>query len=122
VLAEKLTTAVTLAEANTRDRDWADLWRLTGVHDLSGVAMREALERTAAHRGIALRPLSQVLTTLPMRRQPSYASWRGKQGADSVAYPEAFTQVVAEVTAFADPLLTDGVPPQRWQAADRRWN
>jgi Nucleotidyl transferase AbiEii toxin, Type IV TA system len=87
VLAEKLTAALTLAEANTRDRDWADLWRLTGIHDLVGETVHQALARTAAHRKVRLQPLSQVLTTLLIRRQASYAAWQGKQGSEAVASP-----------------------------------
>jgi hypothetical protein len=36
VLAEKIAAALDLGGLNTRDRDWADVWRLTGAHDLDG--------------------------------------------------------------------------------------
>ncbi|MGH3788903.1 MAG: nucleotidyl transferase AbiEii/AbiGii toxin family protein [Pseudonocardiaceae bacterium] len=65
VVAEKLATMMALGEVNTRDRDWADLWRLTDPHDMSGEALRAALVRTAAYRGSSLRPLSEVMVRLP---------------------------------------------------------
>lgn len=34
VLAEKIVTAIARGETNTRERDWADIWRLSGAHDL----------------------------------------------------------------------------------------
>ena len=43
VLAEKLTTAITLGPANTRVRDYADIHTLTGTHDLDLSQLREAL-------------------------------------------------------------------------------
>lgn len=42
VPAEKLTTAISLGDANTRERDWADLWRLTGRHEMNGSSVCHA--------------------------------------------------------------------------------
>lgn len=80
-MAEKLATMMALGDVNTRDRDWADLWRLTGPHDMSGQALRAALVRTAAYRGSSLRPLSEVVVRLPQLRQASYMAWWRSQTA-----------------------------------------
>lgn len=64
VIAEKLTTAVLLGDASTRDRDYADLYRLITRHDLSGSSIAAALRNTAAYRKVRLRPLTEVLDTL----------------------------------------------------------
>lgn len=61
VVAEKLSTMIALGDLNTRDRDWADLWRLTCAHDMGGRALRSALERTSTYREVTLRPLSRVV-------------------------------------------------------------
>ena len=121
VIAEKLTTAIDLGEANTRDRDYADLYRLICQNDLDAAALRHAVERTADHRGLRLRPLSTVMGTLPTSRQASYTRWRGKQDADHAAYPASFAEICATVIAFADPLLT-GSSGVHWSAADRQWH
>lgn len=44
VLAEKISTAVSLGEANTRVRDYVDLYTLTGRHQLSYATVRAALD------------------------------------------------------------------------------
>lgn len=121
VLAEKLTTAISLGDANTRERDWADLWRLTGQHELNGAAVYRALQRTAAHRGVHLRPLSTAIASLPTRRAGSFRAWRTRQGIDGAEYPEAFADLVADVLAFADQLVTAGIDQRRWNPADRSW-
>lgn len=121
VVAEKLTTMMALGDVNTRDRDWADLWRLTRTHDMSGHALRAALVRTAAHRGRSLRQLSQVVVRLPQLRQDSYTAWRRSQTAAALAYPEDFADVVRHVITFADPLISDQVGDQHWYAAGRTW-
>jgi predicted nucleotidyltransferase component of viral defense system len=121
VVAEKLATMMALGDLNTRDRDWADLWRLTGAHDMTGHTLRAALVRTVAYRGGLLRQLSQVVVRLPQLRQDSYTAWRRGQTAAALTYPEHFADVVRHVIMFADPLISDHVEDQHWYAADRTW-
>lgn len=120
VIAEKLTTAIDLAEINTRDRDYADLYRLICQNDIDAIMIRTAIERTARHRGLRLRPLSTVIGALPTGRQASYTRWLSKQEADRHAYPASFADVCATVVAFADPLIT-GAAITHWSAAHRQW-
>jgi predicted nucleotidyltransferase component of viral defense system len=122
IVAEKLTTMMALGDLNTRDRDWADLWRLTGVHDMSGDILRSALVRTAAYRGSPLRQLSEVVVRLPHLRQDSYTAWRRRQTATALAYPEDFANLVQHVITFADPLISDQVGNRYWYAARRTWS
>jgi hypothetical protein len=49
VLAEKLTTAISLGATSTRVRDYHDVWALTGIHDLRAADVAAALKATAAH-------------------------------------------------------------------------
>jgi Nucleotidyl transferase AbiEii toxin, Type IV TA system len=60
VLADHLATAIMLGAANTRVRDHADIYTLTGRHDLTH-AVRAALDATARFRGVELVPLSSVI-------------------------------------------------------------
>ena len=120
VLAEKLTTMVSLGDLNTRERDWADVWRLTGSHDLAGGTVHAALINTATYRGISLQPLSQVIDTLRMRRQRPYAAWLARQAATS-SYPADFGALVDAVISFADPPLDGRSAGLTWIAHRRRW-
>ncbi|WP_370072071.1 nucleotidyl transferase AbiEii/AbiGii toxin family protein [Streptacidiphilus sp. MAP5-3] len=124
VIAEKLTTALSLGAFNTRDRDYADLYRLFTLHEFDSKGVASALDATAAHRGIRLQRLSPLL--LPdysERRQSSYAAWRRRQGPVATVYPERFGTVVEVVTAFADPLLdgSGSVPGRTWSPETRAW-
>ncbi|GIH73230.1 hypothetical protein Mth01_54830 [Sphaerimonospora thailandensis] len=60
VIAEKLSTAVALGDLNTRDRDYADLFRLVSLHDLDGGELTAALNATAAHRGNTSRSIPHI--------------------------------------------------------------
>lgn len=52
VLAEKISTAIALGPANTRVRDYADIYTLIGIRSVTQAAARGALLATAAHRRI----------------------------------------------------------------------
>ena len=121
VLAEKLTTMLALGDLNTRDRDWADVWRLTGKHDVLGRELLAAAKATASHRRVHLQPLSAVVTRLPQLRQAPYAAWRRTHSNEPDDYPAVFLDVVNEVIVFADPVLSQTINGQTWRAASRIW-
>jgi hypothetical protein len=115
VMAEKLCTAISLGDFNTRDRDFADLYRILLGNELSGTEVAGALVATGTYRGVPLRPLGSVVIDLPWRRQASYGAWRLRQGKEMRYYPESFADVIALVLAFADPLIAGECAERRWQ-------
>lgn len=121
VLAEKLATAITLGPANTRIRDFADVYTLTGRHDLTYAVMREALLATAAFRTTTLTPLSLALDNLIELRAGAYLAYRASLGPDGHHLPTDFAPVVTAVAGFADPLIDTARDHTRWQAKHRRW-
>jgi hypothetical protein len=121
VIAEKLSTAIALGDLNTRDRDYADLHQLITRHKLDGDELTTALVNTANHRGIQLRPLSEVISDLPRRRQAPYSAWRRRQGTSAENHPEDFAEVVATVTAFADPLAAGTAQSLAWSPEATAW-
>ena len=76
VLAEKITTAIDLADANTRVRDFVDIYTVTGSHTIPHAPMHAALLATAEYRGVEPRwrcpprlgiwPTSVAATTAPI--------------------------------------------------------
>lgn len=127
VLAEKLCTAVDLGPGNSRVRDYADLWTLTGTRDLDATDLAAALAATAGHRGLTLRTLSAAIRTktspaYPAIRAATYTAYLRRLGPDADHLPTDFTAVVDDVVAFADPLLAGTLPMRaRWHAAVRTW-
>lgn len=117
VIAEKAITMLSLGDANTRDRDYADVYLLSRVHTIEAQPLRSALHAVAEHRGVELGPLEPVLETLRESRQKSWAAFRARVGLDVL--PERFADVVDAVVAFIDGLTADGV--MRWSPTDERW-
>lgn len=61
VLAEKITTAVQRGTANTRWRDFADIYLLTRHHSVGGADLHRCLREVATYRQATLEPLGTVL-------------------------------------------------------------
>jgi hypothetical protein len=121
VIAEKLSTAIALGDLNTRDRDYADLHQLITRHQLDGDELTSALTKTADHRGIRLRALSEAVSDLPGRRQAAYSAWRRRQGQAAKSHPEDFAEIISAVIAFADPLANGTVQGKTWLPETTRW-
>jgi hypothetical protein len=121
VLAEKISTAVSLGEANTRVRDYVDLYTLTGRHGLSYEAVRPALDATADHRDVQLVPLSDVVGEFSSVRQSAYNAFRRRLGPDGDHLPAELQEIVLAVEAFIDPLVTGDVGQGGWVPSARRW-
>ena len=81
VLAEKIATAIALGPANTRVRDYADIYTLTGSHAIAHRTARRALLATTAHRGTPIQPLSQAIGNFGDLRRQTFDAYRSSLGA-----------------------------------------
>lgn len=120
VYAEKIVTAVERGPANTRWRDFADVYLLSRAHGQDGSELVTAITRVARHRQVALGPLTTSLAGFPRLAQSRWSAWRRRQLLDGLL-PEDFAEVLDAVTVFADPCLRADVDPGVWDATVRRW-
>jgi hypothetical protein len=121
VHAEKVLTAVQRGAANTRWRDFADVYALARRHDMEGNELVAAVTRVAEHRQVRLVPLSEVLLDGYARlAQHRWVAWRRKHRLDD-RLPERFEDVLQLVTTFADPVLTGAVIGRFWSATALTW-
>lgn len=120
VLAEKIVTMVDRGDATTRDRDFADVYVLTGRHEVDAEQLAAAIRATGAHRGSDLRPLRSVLVDLATARQPDWTRFLARSGLDDSA-PTSFAEAIRAIADFADPILAGEVTTGRWDPALRGW-
>ncbi|MDO5618126.1 nucleotidyl transferase AbiEii/AbiGii toxin family protein [Kocuria sp.] len=121
VLAEKLTTAIELGRANTRVRDFADLYLLTGTQVLKCGPLRDALAATAEFRATALIPLERAADGLGELRDSTYAAYRKGLGEVGGSLPSQFADTVAAVAGFVDPVLSGLEAEALWNPVERAW-
>ena len=120
VLAEKLVTAIDRGTANTRWRDFADIYLLSRHHSVDGADLAEATLRVADYRGVELAPLAEVLDGLGGLAQSRWVAWRAKQDLTD-RLPEAFADVVSAVIAFGDPVATGAAAGASWKPERTTW-
>jgi len=119
VHAEKIVTAVQRGVTNTRWRDFADVFTLSGLHDVDGSDLTRALSQVAEFRQIQVHPLGELLAGYPSSAQERWSAWRRKQQLD---IPAQFAIVADRVMAFADPVLSREADGKLWSSAARAWN
>jgi hypothetical protein len=119
VLAEKVVTAVERGSANTRWRDFVDIYALTRRHTISAVTLRQSLVRVADHRQIALASLQRAFTGYAEIAQSRWSAWLTKNRLATV--PADFAAVLAWVQAFADPVITQEAPSMTWDPIAGDW-
>jgi len=119
--AEKIVTALQRGTANTRWRDFADLYVLTSTHDHDAATLRGAIEAVATYRHASLQPLAAPLKGYAELAQDRWDAWRRKHQLDD-RLPESFAELLDGVTAFADPVLEDPTFEATWHARERTWH
>ncbi|MDQ3638670.1 MAG: nucleotidyl transferase AbiEii/AbiGii toxin family protein [Actinomycetota bacterium] len=119
VIAEKVETMISRGDANTRERDYADVLALSKIHPVEARRLRQALEQTAAHRGTQLMPLAQALDTLPTARQRDWRAFLDRSRLTTM--PESFEEAVSEVADFVDPVLRNDPDLVRWDPSAKEW-
>ncbi len=121
VHAEKIVAAVQRGIANTRWRDFADIYLLSRSHEIDGTRQRRSMVTVAAHRSVTLESLDGALAGYAEFAQGRWANWVRKQRLDD-RLPMDFADVLSEIRHFADPILSDDVDGRTWDPAERTWN
>ncbi|MGL5866972.1 MAG: nucleotidyl transferase AbiEii/AbiGii toxin family protein [Dermatophilaceae bacterium] len=119
VLAEKVVTAIDRGIANTRWRDFADVYALTCLHPVDAAEFRASAETVAEYRTVALMPLLPALATMGARAQQKWRVWRTRSHREH-ELPDAFADVLGAVAGFADPVLS-ATAVGRWNPSERSW-
>lgn len=95
VLAEKIVTAIDRGVANTRWRDFADVYTLTRLHSGDAGGLRTSIETVAEYRKVTLAPLLPTLTPMNERAQQNDGRSR-----DTLVASEIFIGDVRPVLQF----------------------
>jgi predicted nucleotidyltransferase component of viral defense system len=105
VVAEKFEAMVTLGMANSRLKDFYDLWLIAQTFKFGRSTLSDAVQRTFERRGTALP------ADIPVGLTDEFAAaravqWRAFLTRERMAAaPDGFTTVIADLQAFLMPLL-----------------
>ena len=119
VHAEKIVTAIQRGTANTRWRDFGDIWSLSRHHAVTADDLGQAIAEVARHRNASIRMLGEVLEGYAELGQARWLGWRHRSNSDHL--PEQFGSVLVAVIDFADPVLTGRVAGTAWNVDNSAW-
>lgn len=126
VVAEKFEAAIDLAEANSRMKDFRDLYVLATTTPFDGAVLTEAVRRTFERRGTSLDAGSAVMTdgfAQDADRQSFWAGYLRKERIDTV--PDSLESVMPVILDFIGPpfrAARDGSSfGLHWDPARREW-
>ena len=103
VLAEKIVTAIQRGTANTRWRDFGDIYELSRRHPILLDELKASVNAVAQYRVVELTTLRESLSGFAEIGQRKYEIWRRKQ--DRLELPETFGDLLGAVYIFSDPVI-----------------
>jgi hypothetical protein len=122
VLAEKIITALERGSANTRWRDFGDIFVITGQRTLGAREIRQALQTVADHRHVKLANLDDALDGYAEIGQQRWSSWRRKLQLTETL-PEGFDRALESLKSFANPIIRGAAADlATWDPIRRAWN
>jgi hypothetical protein len=121
VVAEKFEALVTLGIANSRLKDFYDLWVISRTFELRQAVLVEAVQRTFERRGTILP--SDIPVGLTDEFAVAWAAqWRAFLGRDRMtAAPDAFAIIITDLRAFLMPLIV-GLKEERIWPPNGPWS
>lgn len=127
VVAEKLEASVRLGEANTRMKDFFDLWFLSRKFSFEGELLKDAVTRTFARREMTLPAAVPVAFTLEFAalKTTIWAAFLRRNALTAVDMTVAleairfFVWPVMEAAAQTSAFNQSWIPGQGWQSPER---
>ena len=113
VVAEKAEAMLSLGMANTRMKDYFDLWILSRHAEFDGAVMQQALAATLErrHTAVDLQPIG--LADAFIQDVSRLSQWRGFIRKNRLQAPD-LPDVVEELKGFLLPVLAGSVAGQHW--------
>ena len=105
VVAEKLVTAFERGGANTRWRDFVDMFLLLEDEALNAERAAEAIRRVGRHRDVGIGSFASVRASLEGRGEQKWQAWRRKQRLES-RVPAELGDVLAAIELRLAPVIT----------------
>jgi predicted nucleotidyltransferase component of viral defense system len=105
VIAEKFEVMLKRGAANSRVKDYHDIWWLAQAQPFDGATLADAVRATCARRGTPVIASPVALTSVLASDPAKIAQWRAfRNRTVPTNCPEDFTAVVAIVSGFIGPV------------------
>jgi len=122
VVAEKFQAMVSLGEANSRLKDFYDLYTLSRTQVFQADVLERSLRETFARRNTKWSE-AQVFFTLNLSSLESFTGGWTRLGRvnPTLKLPQSFDEAFQAVRGLLEPLVLDPLEGQIWNPARGRW-
>jgi hypothetical protein len=121
VLAEKIVTAVEKGQANTRWRDFWDIYSISRTRWIDGHSLETAVRLVASHRQVTLVPLRGVIDGFDRNSLRQGKLWLAKQNLPGHV-PGHFPDVLRACSDVADPAIAGVTSSKVWNPGRCAWS
>lgn len=121
VVAEKFQVMLQRAEANSRMKDFHDIWWIAGRFDFAGQTLAEAIRVTCSHRDTPVPEKPTALATAFAQNPSKIAQWKAfRRRLNPTDCPEDFEDLIEQIARFLRPVAVSVHQSvdfnQRWPA------
>lgn len=117
VIAEKFEVMLKRGDANSRVKDFHDIWWLAQHREFDGTVLAKAIRSTCEKRGTEIPARPTALTRAFAESPTKAAQWRAfRRRLNPTSCPEDFAEVMAAVAEFLQPIaaaIAAGEPFER---------
>jgi hypothetical protein len=125
VIAEKFEAMIALSEANSRMKDFYDVFMLSRLFDFEGPVLCEAVRQTLKRRGTPLAPAPAVFSEGFLSSKIKQAQWQAFQRRIMIADDVSLSRVLERIQAFMQPvylaILSKNEWRKHWNCANSKW-
>lgn len=108
MIAEKFQAMVDLGLANSRMKDFYDIWLLARQFDFEGAVLSESISKTFAHRGTSVLSTPMCLSSSFSRDAAKQAQWRAfRRKSRLQEAPEQLEDLVDAIEPFLGPITRE---------------
>jgi predicted nucleotidyltransferase component of viral defense system len=116
VIAEKFEAMLALSEANSRMKDFYDVFTLSRLFAFEGAVLYEAVRQTLERRGTPLSATPAVFSDEFSRLNDKQLQWQAFQRRIRVAEGITYTDAISRITAFMQPVYLAILSEKEWLA------
>jgi predicted nucleotidyltransferase component of viral defense system len=125
VISEKFEAMIALAEANSRMKDFYDVYILSRMFDFEGLVLYEAVSQTLQRRGTPLTAVPTVFSDEFPKLKDKQTQWKAFQKRIRVSEGVEFPEIIAAIKAFIQPVYAAVIHENEWMKSwsheETRW-
>jgi len=114
VIAEKFEAMIALGEANSRMKDFYDIYILSRMFDFEGLVLYEAISQTLQRRGTPLAAIPTVFSAEFPQLKDKQVQWKTFQKRIGVVEVTEFPEIIASIVTFIQPVYEAVIHEHEW--------